>query len=267
MVRTRHNGVGTEQGTPSRRKGRGRGVLAASVVTVLTVSLIGAAGQPGYAQPNCNQPNPPPNCGDSEPAPPSPTPSPQPSTQPDPDAAARATCTAATGWHPEQQPPAANEDGTAPLAITQDAPFGYPLHAGPHEMIQYVRCMATLAPSGARVGLFCPNAGIAMDLKSNRTLVPNTSRIFAKNTSDWGKWFVTHSSTGETASRWVERGTTSPQYLYTISDPWQQGTVLAGTMGFVRTGLFGVAVPECSFTWTSFWLLAQQMDITYTWVY
>jgi hypothetical protein len=237
-------------------------ITAAAVVVAVVMTLAGVVAQPAYAAPDCNAANPPPICDEERPPPPPPP-------KPDPDAPVWAQCENSSGWHGPPAP--TNLGGGAPLAITEDAPFGYPLHAGPPSMVEFLRCVAIFASKGARVGVFCPQAGIAMDLKYNPALADGSARILATNGSDRGKWFVTHlSGVGENASRWVESGTRTPQYLFTIADPAKSAPVAlmrAGTMGFVRTDLFGIADPECSFTWTSFWPLVNRMDVTYGWVY
>lgn len=259
--------TGTRSEESPQRPGRPprRWVAATTAVAAMAMSTVVVVGGPAHAGPYCDGPDPPPICGGSQPVP---RPS---SPPPDPDAGIKADCAASTGWTSPQEPTANQQDDSAPLAITQDAPFGHPLHAAPAGMVQYVRCLAMFASRGARVGLFCPAAGIAMDLRLNTSLPAGTARILAANRSDWGKWFVTHlAGTGENASRWVERGTTTPQTIFFIANPAgpAPGTILrAGTMGFVRTGAFGIAHGECSFTWTSFWPLVERMDVTYTWVY
>ncbi|WP_306216271.1 hypothetical protein, partial [Actinoplanes sp. RD1] len=165
----------------------------------------------------------------------------------------------------------ASADGIAspaPLAINE-APFGDPLFAEPGK-VAYLRCVARRNGSAVIAVLAQGPDAVRLVMRPRQD---SRRVVFFANSASKGAWIVAHrfnfstnAGMGEVASFYRREGAGVAQAFDITTGTAGAGRVQAHTVGFVKQGLFGVALPIMSFSWSTFLGLSAGMDLTFTWV-
>jgi hypothetical protein len=156
----------------------------------------------------------------------------------------------------------------APLAV-DEAPFGDPIYAEPGK-VDYLRCVAQRI-DGAVIAILArgPDA-VRLEMRPRQD---NRRFVYFGNRTDFGAWIVAHrfnfdtqEGEGEVISYHRRPGEPEQFAFELTTGPPGLGQIQAHTVGFVKQGILGIALPIMSFAYSTFIRLSTGMDLWFSWV-
>jgi hypothetical protein len=155
----------------------------------------------------------------------------------------------------------------ATLAV-DEAPFGDPLYAEP-EKVDYFRCVAQRTGSCV-IGILSKGAdGVLLEMRPRND---NRRFVYFGNRINTGAWIVAHrfnsvtqEGEGEVISYYRLPGEQEEFAFELTTGEAGPGQIQANTVGFVKQGFVGIALPMMSFAYSTFMRLSTGMDLRFTW--